>query len=91
MTDLEALTSKITELENKVAELEEQKRNNNQSVECELCHKIFKNKYILKTHIKNIHVEQRESFTCQHCGKQLKSKYYLQYHISHLHNEKVQN
>ena len=44
MTDLEALTSKITELENKVAELEEQKRNNNnQAVECELCHKIFKN------------------------------------------------
>ena len=89
MTELETLTNKINELESKIAELENKNKTAiEQCVECEICHKTFKNKYILKAHIKNIHSDNHERFECPHCQKQLKSKYYLQYHISHIHNEK---
>ena len=85
MTELEQLTNKINELESKITELEN-KNHINEKVVCDICNKKFKNKYILRTHMQNIHCENRQSYTCEICGKQLKSKYYLQYHISHLHN-----
>lgn len=91
MTDFKTLNNKIAELETKVAELEEKKKNDmNQHVECELCHKIFKNRYILRTHVKNIHCEKRESFECPHCHKHLKSKYYLKSHILLKHSSNEQ-
>lgn len=91
MTDIEILNNKINELESKVAELEKKKISAmNQSAECEICHKIFKNKYILNTHMKNIHCERRETFECPYCKKPLKSKYFLQYHIQHQHNNEKQ-
>ena len=78
------------QLANTIGNVDESKKKNDmaQPVECNICHKLFKNGYILKTHLKNIHCEKREIFECPHCGKPLKSKYYLQYHISHKHNEK---
>ena len=47
---------------------------------------MYKNKYILHTHINNVHNKERELFECSHCGKQLKSKYYLQKHINLKHS-----
>ena len=56
-------------------------------VECEICHKMYKNKYILATHMNNIHSNGRELFECPYCKKKLKSKYYLNKHIHSFHEE----
>lgn len=54
-------------------------------VECELCHHVFKNKYILKTHMNNIHNDKRKRFECPECHKLLASKYYLITHMALMH------
>ena len=86
-SDIEQLTNKITELENKIIELESHKKPKavDQPVECEICHKKLKNKYILKTHMATKHNDKREKCECPHCGKSLCNKYYLTKHLAVKH------
>lgn len=86
---IEELTNKINELENKIHELESKKKTKSvdEPAECGVCHMILKNKYILKTHMKNRHDDNREKFKCSICGKELKSKYYLSTHLKNKHSD----
>lgn len=47
--------------------------------ECELCKKLFKNKYYLDRHLK-IHLNQKE-FKCEHCDKSFLQKAHLKGHM----------
>ena len=85
------LLKEIAELKARIAELETKQQKPHKElpeVECEICHKMFKNKYILKTHMKNMHDDTRERFTCPHCDKSFANKYYLKKHITTKHAEK---
>ena len=80
----------INNLQQRIAELETHQTRRNISfepAECNICHKTFKNKYILKTHIETMHNENRITFQCEHCGKTFLSKYYLAKHISIKHQQ----
>ncbi|OMJ75095.1 hypothetical protein SteCoe_25832 [Stentor coeruleus] len=48
-------------------------------LECNECHKLFKNKYSLKAHLKQVH-EKMIKLPCEKCGKILFSKYTLKNH-----------
>ena len=85
--EIEILKAKIAELESK---LNKQKKQH-EPVSCSICHKTFKNEYILKTHINSIHNKERPTFECQYCHKMLKSKYYLERHINHIHADELKN
>ena len=85
INEIEQLKAKVAELE---AKLNKPKRQYD-TCECPECHKILKNKFILKTHINNVHNNQRKKFPCPHCGKELKSKYYLQNHINAIHADEL--
>lgn len=88
------LLKQIEELKARIAELESKQQNQHKppkqlpEVECEICHKTFKNKYILKTHMKNMHDETRTRFDCPHCDKTFANKYYLKKHIAAKHGDK---
>ena len=79
------LTRRVAELESKMDTKAHKQHKELDKVECEICHKTFKNKYILKTHMQNIHSETRERYECPHCNKEFASKYYLKKHISSKH------
>ena len=79
--EIQKLKAKLNQLENKIKKPKREYK----ECECEICHKIFKNPYTLKTHMNTIHNENRATFNCPHCGKTLKSKYYLQKHIRVVH------
>lgn len=92
-TSSETLMDEINKLKQRIQELEakKNKRKESEPVECEHCHHMFKNKYILKTHIKNIHGENRQRFECEHCHKTFASKYYLAKHINDKHTINITN
>ena len=50
------------------------------TVPCEICGKMVKNKYILKQHVKLVHEKKGGEFPCDQCGKVMKSKASLEYH-----------
>ena len=80
------LIAEIDKLKQRIQELEaKQAKRIEPTAECEICHRVFKNKYILKTHMFNVHNENRQRFTCPHCSKTFASKYYLAKHIKDKH------
>jgi transposase-like protein len=83
LKEIETLKARIAELEAK----QTKKHKELPTVECEICHHTFKNKYILKAHMKNMHDETRERFNCPHCDKTFANKYYLKKHIKDKHSE----
>ena len=85
------LLQQIEELKARIAELEAKQHKPHKelpTVECEICHHVFKNKYILKNHMKNMHNEDRERYDCPYCDKDFANKYYLKKHISCKHADK---
>lgn len=51
---------------------------------CNVCSKLFKNKYALHFHVKQVH-EQRTRVFCTVCDKQLYNKYILKKHMRDQH------
>ena len=92
ITELNAIdiyASELNQLRQRVADLESHRRRRTElePAECPNCHKTFRNKYILKTHIENMHNENRQRHSCPHCTKTFASKYYLAKHINDKHSE----
>ena len=83
--EIQQLKAKLNQLENKI----KRPKREYKECECEICHKIFKNTFTLKTHMNTIHNENRPTFNCPHCGRVLKSKYYLQKHIRVVHADEI--
>jgi len=50
------------------------------TVPCEICGKLVKNKYVLKQHVRLVHEKKGGEFPCDQCGKIMKSKASLEYH-----------
>ena len=50
------------------------------TVPCEVCGKLVKNKYVLKQHVRLVHERKGGEFPCDQCGKIMKSKASLEYH-----------
>ena len=95
VNEIEVLKAKITELENKIngkanSCKQHKPKREYEPCECEICHKTLKNKFILKTHMKNMHAENRQTFKCPYCDKELKSKYYLQRHVEVVHADELE-
>ena len=89
-TENQNLIEVINNLQQRITELETHQPRRNvtfEPAECNICHKTFKNKYILKTHIETMHNENRIRFHCERCGKTFLSKYYLAKHISIKHSD----
>ena len=62
MTENNEIIEEINRLRNRITELESHQHHHNISnepAECEICHKVFRNKYILKTHKETMHNEER--------------------------------
>ena len=96
ITELNAIdiyASELNQLRQRVADLESHRRRRTElePAECPHCHKIFKNKYILKTHIENMHNDNRQRLACPHCSKTFYSKYYLAKHINDKHSTSNQD
>ena len=86
---IDIYASELNQLRQRVADLESHRRHRTElePAECPHCQKIFKNKYILKTHIENMHNDNRQRHQCPHCTKSFASKYYLAKHIADKHPE----
>jgi len=91
-TEVEQLKTKLEELSNEINELKQIRPRRRLSkieltpVTCEICRRSCVNKYVLSTHMHNMHDEARELVECPHCHKKLSNKYYLKKHINRLHN-----
>jgi hypothetical protein len=56
---------------------------------CNLCDKLFADKYILKTHKRNIHLtsgSRKEKHQCKVCDMNVSSKYIMEAHMQKVHN-----
>eukprot|EP00092_Neocalanus_flemingeri_P001520 GFUD01001622.1.p1 GENE.GFUD01001622.1~~GFUD01001622.1.p1 ORF type:complete len:532 (+),score=116.63 GFUD01001622.1:82-1677(+) len=54
---------------------------------CEICGKMLKNKYILKSHVEAVHEKKSGEFACDECGKVLSTKASLEYHRKSVHTQ----
>ena len=93
---LEERLNQLTQQEAEKAKRAKTKKESNifEPCECPTCHKIYANKYILKTHMNKKHCEgERTRFICEHCHKSFCSPYYLKSHVEKLHpvENQVQN
>ena len=91
LSAIDIYASELNQLRQRVADLESRRRHRTEleTAECPHCHKIFKNKYILKTHIENMHNDNRQRHQCPHCNKSFASKYYLAKHINDKHPDPI--
>ena len=98
MEGIEELRAKIIELENEIKLLKEghktkrekMKAENSPSLvpcKCSVCEKEFKNKYILKTHMKLHQDKEERKIQCPVCHKYYSSKYYLSKHMKNKHEK----
>jgi uncharacterized Zn-finger protein len=51
---------------------------------CEVCGKMFKHKYAVKFHVRQVHDKQTQ-VKCPTCGKEIYNKYSLQKHVLRHH------
>jgi Zinc finger, C2H2 type/Zinc-finger of C2H2 type len=58
--------------------------NTKKPYECSICHKSFRFKQNLKTHVESIH-EKKTRFSCQHCPKTFYQKVNLKNHVASKH------
>lgn len=58
---------------------------NNEAAKCPICHKTYRDKYKLKTHIADIHSSEQRIFTCPVCQKIYKTRNTLGNHLSLVH------
>ena len=102
MEGIEELRAKIIELENEIKLLkrgqkpkrEKMKAENPPSLvpcKCSVCEKEFKNKYILKTHMKLHQDKEERKIQCPICHKYYSSKYYLSKHMKNKHESEKQS
>ena len=102
MEGIEELRAKIIELENEIKLLkrgqkpkrEKMKAENPPSLipcKCSVCEKEFKNKYILKTHMKLHQDKEERKIQCPVCHKYYSSKYYLSKHMKTKHESEKQS
>ena len=102
MEGIEELRAKIIELENEIKLLkrgqkpkrEKMKAENPPSLipcKCSVCEKEFKNKYILKTHMKLHQDKEERKIQCPVCHKYYSSKYYLSKHMKNKHEPEKQS
>lgn len=52
---------------------------------CELCGKIYKDQYVLRSHLKLVHEKPLTSHECSHCQKRFDRKAHLKRHLKHTH------
>lgn len=84
---LEELNLKIQALEEQMNQLRPQPKEKKieDSCTCEICGKLLKNKYTLKTHLKLHQDKTLIKIECPTCHKLYCSKYYLTRHIKEKH------
>jgi uncharacterized C2H2 Zn-finger protein len=58
------------------------------SVPCGVCGKLFKHKYAVKFHVRQVHDKQTQ-VKCLECGKELYNKYSLRKHVIKLHTYRL--
>ncbi|XP_076444934.1 uncharacterized protein LOC143282926 [Babylonia areolata] len=56
-------------------------RHNADGCTCELCGKVYKDQYILKMHVKMVHMPAEVLFECTVCGKKFTRKAHLKRHL----------
>ena len=102
MEGIEELRAKIIELENEIKLLKEGHKTKREKMKaenppslvpckCSVCEKEFKNKYILKTHMKLHQDKEERKIQCPVCHKYYSSKYYLSKHMKNKHESEKQS
>ena len=98
MEGIEELRAKIIELQNEIKLLKEERKPKKEKVKvenppvltpckCSICEKEYKNKYILKTHMKLHQDKEERKIQCPVCHKYYSSKYYLSKHMKNKHEK----
>ena len=84
---VEELNLKIQSLEEQLSQLKPKPKEKKieGTCTCEVCGKVLKNKYTLKTHLKVHQDKQLTKIECPTCHKLYCSKYYLNKHIKEKH------
>ena len=102
MEGIEELRAKIIELQNEIKLLKEERKPKKEKVKvenppvltpckCSICEKEYKNKYILKTHMKLHQDKEERKVQCPVCHRYYTSKYYLNKHMKNKHETEKQS